>query len=398
MNIRTVISLCFFSLCFFIESFGGGVEVCVPEVNWDGYWRRLHVSSIYGEFDVNEPVLIDLFNCSALLRIKGVHQYGFVKYLHPEVRSYSRYNHCVGVWAIVRLFGGSLEEQILALLHDVSHTVFSHIGDYLKKHSSALRGTSYQDEIHRSFLIAMGVDLILARHGYFLDDILAIQHPILEQPSPELCADRLEYTLQAGLLTVNHDTDEVLLSQADVRYILNDLRFCKKSKHWFFVNQAAAKKFAMVSLYTTEYVVGAAWNHVVYSWAADALQEALNVYALNEEQIHFSHDDVVWGILEKSRNKTIQEALYKVKHYSELLHVCDEGEQCDVVVHTKFRGINPLVRLGKGKEMRHLTEIDDDFDVEYDRVKAVIGDGWRVKFVGELEGFGSEQNISTVIS
>ncbi len=32
---------------------------------------------------------------------------------------------------LVNRLGGSLEEQIAALLHDVSHTAFSHVIDYV---------------------------------------------------------------------------------------------------------------------------------------------------------------------------------------------------------------------------------------------------------------------------
>ena len=369
----------------------GNKRPCVPVVTWNGYWNCLQVSTLYGEFNVKEPVLIALFNCNALLRIAGIHQYGFVSYVTPWTHTayYSRYVHSVGVWSLMRRFNASLEDQIIGLLHDVSHTVFSHVGDYLYNHSAAIHGTSYQDEVHPQFLKEMGVDQILAEYGYDLDVLLQSPCLMLDQKSPEVCADRLEYTLQAGLLND-------LINENDVKYIIKSLNYDFKRKYWFFSNVEAARQFAEISLYTTEYVVGAAWNHIIYSWMADALKIARSNYIVNEDQIRYSNDQMVWDILMTCRNEQIQQALYKINHYDELIHVCvNEDEPYDIVVRTKFRGINPLVKNGR-KKISHLTECDPEFAAEFMRVQKIIKNGWRVKFVGELEGV--PQNISTVIS
>lgn len=389
---------------FEVRLFTPNTRSCLPVINFDRELNDLQVSTLYGDFTVNEPVLIALFNCDALLRLTGIHQYGFVSYLTPWAHTayYSRYVHSVGVWALLRRFRASLEEQIIGLLHDVSHTVFSHVGDYLYNHSASVRGTSYQDAIHPQFLRKMGVDQILVEYGYDLDALLQRPCLMLDQKSPEVCADRLEYTLQAGLLNncINED---------DVNQILEKLKFDFKRQRWIFCDSAAARQFAEISLYTTEHVVGAAWNHILYSWMADALREGLNKREHDGERvlgtrlIHEGSDLDVWEILNKSKNKTIKKALRKIKKYAsgriekreELIHVCvDEYEPYDIVVHTKFRGIDPL--FDDGLTVKHLTECDPEFAAEFARVQKIIEDGWRVKFVGELEGV--PQNISTVIS
>ena len=87
------------------------------------------VDTFYGSIDVQEPVLIDLIHSPAVQRLKRVHQYGVAFYTtHKE--NYTRYDHSLGVFAILRLKEASLQEQIAGLLHDVSHTAFSHVGDW----------------------------------------------------------------------------------------------------------------------------------------------------------------------------------------------------------------------------------------------------------------------------
>lgn len=158
----------------------------------------LIISTDYGNFEVKEPVLRKLFELPALKRTQYVEQYGIDKYVAPEYPSYSRYKHCVGVWALLRLFGASLEEQIAGLLHDVSHTVFSHAGDRLFKHASTT--SSYQDTIHEWYLDMMGIRQILQEYGISMYAIVHNKNVnfMLEQPLPDVCADRLEYNLQGG--------------------------------------------------------------------------------------------------------------------------------------------------------------------------------------------------------
>lgn len=57
-----------------------------------------------------------------------------------------RYDHSVGVMLLIRMLGGTLEEQIAGLLHDVSHTAFSHVADYVFEN----RDEDYHEIIFRS--------------------------------------------------------------------------------------------------------------------------------------------------------------------------------------------------------------------------------------------------------
>lgn len=84
---------------------------------------------LYGEFEVDQ-VVEELILSKSVQRLKGIHQTG-ASYLVNKEWNVTRFDHSVGVMLLVKKLGGSVEEQIAGLLHDVSHTAFSHVVDYV---------------------------------------------------------------------------------------------------------------------------------------------------------------------------------------------------------------------------------------------------------------------------
>lgn len=316
--------------------------------------QPLAVNTIYKNFTVTEPVLIDLFKSPTMERIKHVRQYGALDYAIKQKKDYTRYEHCVGVWALLRMYGASLEEQIAGLLHDASHTVFSHVGDVLFNHNST--HSSYQDDIHEWYLKRCKIDTLLAKHDIHLDAILhkSGAHTMLEQDLPHICADRLEYNLQAGILTD-------MLTLDDISTILKDLNFSHGS--WFFANSESAKKLALVSLFNTEHVWCSPANDFIYTWAANALRRALEIELLNTDDIHFSTDPIVWDKLLTSNDEIIKKCMQKIVNYKEFT----QSHDTTLLLVGKFRGLDPLVQ--KDDQLMKLTHIDAEYCKEYNRVK-----------------------------
>ena len=88
------------------------------------------IDKVYGTIEISEQVLMDLINSPTLQRLKAVHQQGMPKeYYHLPV--FSRFDHSVGVLILLKSLNASIEEQIAGLLHDISHTAFSHLVDWV---------------------------------------------------------------------------------------------------------------------------------------------------------------------------------------------------------------------------------------------------------------------------
>ncbi len=148
--------------------------------------------AVYGSHHLHEPVLIEVLHSAALQRIQGVHVSG-ASFLVREKRDVSRYEHSVGVTLLIRILGGSVQEQVAGLLHDVAHTAFSHVVDFALDN----RTEDFHEQHFMHVIESSSIPAILQQHDLSSDDILPLERwPLLEQPMPDLCADRIDYTLR----------------------------------------------------------------------------------------------------------------------------------------------------------------------------------------------------------
>lgn len=114
--------------------------------------------------------------------------------LFRRLESYSRYDHSFGVALIVWHFTQSRPQSVAGLLHDIATPVFAHVidfmnGDYLKQDSTEA-GTekmiSDSPELQES----------LRQSGLSNADVCDYhRYPVADNDSPQLSADRLEYSL-----------------------------------------------------------------------------------------------------------------------------------------------------------------------------------------------------------
>lgn len=146
--------------------------------------------AIYGRFAI-EQVLVELLHSAPVQRLKRVHQGGAIHLVNPRL-NVTRYEHSVGVMLLIRKLGGSLEEQIAGLLHDVSHTAFSHVVDYVFVN----REEDFHERIFEQVIGRSEIPDILLKYGYDVSQLLQKEWPLLDMPLPELSADRIDYTLR----------------------------------------------------------------------------------------------------------------------------------------------------------------------------------------------------------
>ncbi len=304
----------------------------------------LYLDPLYGEVEISESVLLDLIQSQAMQRLRGVLQHG-VTALIGITQPVTRFDHSMGVMLLVRRLHAqaernevqskhardSLGEQIAALLHDVSHTAFSHVIDYVVDgHDSQ----SYHEEWKEAHLLAGDVPRVLAQHGYEWHDFLHEEdYALLEQPSPRLCADRLDYFLRdsrdLGLSTaeeVQHALNHLVVHEG--RIGVDDLTVARWLAYTFIAaDKASWANFREVGLYEV---------------TARAIKTALQIGAITEDDF-WGTDEQLWRKLHAIDDAEVQRQLILVSTATQF-----EWDEVNPTfrVSTKLRTIDPDVLIG----------------------------------------------------
>lgn len=330
--------------------------------------QPLVVETIHGAITIDDPLIIELIESPAVQRLKKIRQYGSNDYVIGHSREYSRFEHSLGVFYLLRIHGAPRNEQIAGLLHDASHTVFSHATEPLFSNDVH---EAYQDSIHEEFLKQYGIESILSKYGLEVEEVLPKNECFraLERPLPLLCADRIEYNFYAGIM-------DGLLTLDELHELHQQLHF--DGKYWYFDTVESAKKFAQIPLYESVHRWQSPEGMILNQWISEALKRAWDIGLINSDDIHFNiTDDAMWDYLMKSDDVYIKKCITKIMHYKEYFSYGTPQDH-DLVLKGKFRGVDPLVATDAG--LQYLSTLDGEFKAEYDRVKAMMEEGWCIKF------------------
>lgn len=330
------------------------------------------ISSIGGYELIYNPLLVKLYKSSCFQRLRHIDQSGPVAYFRNLVPPFTRFDHSIGVWQLLKKQHRNLKEQAAGLLHDTSHTAFSHLADYLfTQNYQKYAENGYQDSIHMSYLKQQKINLSTLFHHIDISDLdpEKTEYKALEQPSPDLCADRIEYNLHTALLMG-------LLTRADVKAIIHNLKF--DGENWYFTNISLAKKFSCLPLYFTQNFWASKWNVFINIHFAKAVRRLINLGILSEKDM-FKTDSF---IMEKVKNQ-LQDPI--VKTYWDQ---CDHYDQKQphlsyqtIKIQPKFRGVNPFVKI-QGNLVR-LTELDVLFKNYFECVQDWCQKGYELDIIDD---------------
>jgi HD superfamily phosphohydrolase len=328
------------------------------------------VDTIFGKIDEKNPVTLKLLNHNVVQRLKHIDQSGPLIYISNEYPHYSRYDHSLGVYALLKRYNVSTEEQIAGIMHDTSHTVFSHLADYILQ-PQADHTESYQDNIHDVYLSKAGLPDVLKPYNLTLEDI-SPKNPkftALEQPYPDMNADRIEYNLHTALLFND-------LQTSDVQQILNALHY--KNKKWFFTDPVQAKKFAKLSTYYTRTFWGNSKSAAQYSITGAMLKYALKNNIITLEEFQTGTDLAVVHKLKNSKDHIVQKLLNILLNV-EQHYIVANSQNFDIHHAVKMRGIDPLVSVNN--KLKRLSTISVDFRQDLQSTAEFSKHGVYLKFV-----------------
>jgi HD superfamily phosphohydrolase len=325
------------------------------------------IETLWGCEKIDHTIIAELIESHAMQRIKHIDQGGPCAYfgMSPYFR---RYDHCIGVWALVKHFGASINEQCAALLHDTSHTIFSHIADKLFTVKNDEH--SYQDGIHLWFLDVIGIQKITTKHGISLEQLNPDlpEYKMLECSLPDMCADRIEYNIHTALLYG-------LISQKDVKKFISHLHY--ENNVWFYDCVETAKKFALISLHFTKTLWGSESNATLYYIFTELLKRAVEINLISLDDIHFGTDQEILNKLQQSKDNEIKILLKKCKSIEKNFDIVSCNDDYTFYSTPKFRGINPFVMVNE--QLKRLTELDCEYNEEYNTTKEWCKKGYYIK-------------------
>ncbi len=305
---------------------------------------QLITDKLYGEFLIESPVLIELINSKSVQRLKGVSQYGIPdEYNHRK--GYSRYDHSIGVMLLLKKLKASEEEQIAGLLHDVSHTAFSHLIDWVVGDSTK---EDFQDNNHLKVLEASEIPKILENYGYQYKKISKLEEfELLDRNIPDLCVDRIDYSLRQ-------------LPTAKTKHYINNLKVI--NGEIIFNNKNIALEYALDFLNLQLYQWGGYENSVRYKLFSCILKLALKKKLINIEDFWLEESQIL-DILKKSGYDPIDKslALLKQKPFPQMNGKCEN-------VKKKFRYVDP--KFIENNKIFKVSEVNDSFKNEIEKYKA----------------------------
>jgi len=326
------------------------------------------LDTFIGPMEITEPLIIELLQHPVVTRMKEIDQHGPLTYFGNQP-TFSRYEHCIGVFALLKKFNRPLEEQVAGLLHDASHTVFSHVADHLFKTGNT---HAYQDTIHEWYLHKMNVGPLLARYELTVEDINPDQPEFsaLEQQRPKLCADRIQYILYTG---VKHER----ISQEQLLAIVESLKFV--DGNWIVTNQDHARTLADLALYFTEHYWQSPDNFAWFHWMCQALKQAIAIDLITSDDIHFGTDAKMLDLLNNSSDKHIKTAMEKCQNAQKNMRLAKPGEPFDTINYPKIMFVDPLVQETNDAIATTLMQRDESYRKEVVAIKQRMGQGIKLQ-------------------
>lgn len=313
---------------------------------------------IYGLQDIKEPVLLELIHAQPITRLKKINQAGASQYLFPW-KDVTRYEHSVGVMLLLRYFGASLREQIAGLLHDIPHTAFSHVADFVFSNEHH----EYHELFHESIIHNSEIKHILKKYNIPRTVAHPEKYMLLERPIPDLCADRIDYALRDHFAW-KKDRESVAIK-------LTGLTIYKGE--FMFTDPSIAEAFAKDYLELDRRIWADPREAALYELLAQAIRHAMDKRIITSQDL-FTDDESVYWILKTHGDPYIQKKLAYLTPTFRIEPATKQNHH--LRIKTKVRYVDPkVIKFG---DVKRLTEISPRFKKILEAHRQQSEKGWYV--------------------
>jgi hypothetical protein len=305
-------------------------------------------------------------------RLKGLNQYGTFQFIIPKLRT-TRFEHSVGVCHLLRRLEASVEEQTAGLLHDISHTAFCHVIDYLYKQEAS---QEHHEDLFQQILMGSQIPKIAQANGMNPSLFLEMGNfSLLERSLPDLCADRLDYFFR----------DSVLLGVSKSEEVKEYMDHLAVDGGEILVDDVIiAKAMAIGYMECSKRLWASPTQAASFQILADALKAGLEAGIIRESDFMLTDHDV-YHKLRYSRNLSVTSLLDML---SPQFFAVNSPDDFDFYVKTKARYIDPKVI--QGREVKRLSELDEMFKKQVQEFVQKVSGGYHVKVFPRIRTIASE--------
>ncbi len=303
----------------------------------------IYKDKIYGDVEITDPLAIELFESPAIQRLREISQLGYYPFYPGD---HNRFDHSLGVYCLLKSHGAPLLEQIAGLIHDVSHSAFSHCIDYVLECGSE-KEHNHQDNIFKEFVENSEISGILSKYGLSVDDICRDENfPLKEKDLPDLCADRIDYALRDAVFLKE-------LDRGDADYFLDNL--AAENGDWIFRDFESAGKFAELFQRLNSKLYSNIKAALMFRAVGDCLKYALSAGYISQEDLYTTDK----AILAKVRKNSHRDEKLKLllDRMDNKVAYRNNPDDYDAKVFCKSRVVDPLCRH-RG-ELRRVSRIDE---------------------------------------
>lgn len=239
-----------------------------------------------------------LIQTPSMQRLKDIGMNCGVEYTNfaffQNIIPYSRYEHSIGVSLIVYHFTHDLKQAIAGLLHDIATPVFAHTIDFYHQDHLKQESTEFDTKkmIEQDTLLVS----LLKEYQLTIDEVCNYHHyPLCDNDSPQLSADRLEYTL-GNMYSYGY------CDLKGIKEIFNDLKVNDLENELIFKDEKIAKFFSKKMLQCSHiYIMDE--DRYAMEYLSHLIKEAVDKGVVDEDDFYLKEKEFI-SLLKK--DKTIK--------------------------------------------------------------------------------------------
>ncbi len=284
---------------------------------------------IYGKIKVKEKVIQELILSNPVQRLKKISQDGAPHFIQP-IRDVNRFEHSVGVWYLSYLFKRPIEEQIACLLHDVPHTAFSHVIDFV----FLSEAHDFHEKFTEKIILKSDIPKILIKHKISLEKVLDLEKfPLLENNLPDISFDRWDYFMRDGYM-MNY------LPKVLVNEFIKNIHLDKQNL--YFKDIRLASTYTILFSSFSRLIWLDPTSHGSFFLISKALKIALENKYITEADF-FTDDIQLMNKLKSTKNVAINKLLNRLEINKEFVY--SDKESAEFFGPNKPRCVDPLVKV-----------------------------------------------------